>query len=438
MERTFGVVALVMGLVGCGSDEFSVNEGGSVAFGLTGPTGELTTGQVILDCDVESGYEVDQWRDSDPSGAGLWIGAVYQTHGEHSGDNHPVGTATVDFSLPGSHVLALSSYEPVDWVLTVGPDTTLEKVLLFGYHQQTLSAPEGLAVEYVEGPACGYAWPGDDQGCDTEGLVAAAEAAAGLPLAGFDGCYDASDFVWALGSSEGDGDDDEVDEDEGECVNADGTVADFDDDGAVDPGDCGTNADGSSADCGGDTGGQGDPGDDCVNADGTVGDCEDQDEPAADPGSTFGLSPLVGAPPVISDCDVASGYETYRYVQASGEAGLLVASVYQTPAGVASVTVSTPGDHVLALSSYEAVTWDVVVGPESTVSKIFVAGYGDQVVNAGGIPVEVVEGPACGYSVPYNGGGCETGELLGAFEAASGLAIGHFEGCYDASDFDWQ
>ncbi|MDC0723140.1 hypothetical protein [Nannocystis bainbridge] len=42
--------------------------------------------------------------------------------------------------------------------------------------------------------ACGYFWPENDSGCDTPGLVAGAEAATGLSLTTFAGCYEASSF----------------------------------------------------------------------------------------------------------------------------------------------------------------------------------------------------------------------------------------------------
>jgi hypothetical protein len=103
--------------------------------------------------------------------------------------------------------------------------------------------------------------------------------------------------------------------------------------------------------------------------------------------------------------------------------------------GRAQVKMHAPGEHVLALASYEPVTWDLSLGPNSQVREILVWGYHQQVVvGAGEIPVRQVAGPSCGYSWPYNNGGCDTEELVASVEAAAGQRVQHFEGCYRASE----
>ena len=132
-------------------------------------------------------------------GPELHILGVYETHSNHGGGNHPSGEATVHVEREGAMVLALSSYEPVHWSVTAAPGAVIEKVILNGYHAQTADVPPGVPVEtHDEGQmlaACAYEWPGDDQGCDTQGLVSALEGLTGRTLTSFHGCYDADAFV---------------------------------------------------------------------------------------------------------------------------------------------------------------------------------------------------------------------------------------------------
>lgn len=161
--------------------------------------GPGTVPHAVLDCDFPGGYGLTAVRTGEEGPPRLWITGVYQTHSDHSGGNHPTGAGHVQFDLPGENVLVVSSYEPVDWTIELGPDAELSRVIAIGYHEQTVDAPEGVLVEtfsYETGdePECGYSLPGDGGGCEGEDLVAWAEAHTELTMSGFDGCYDASQF----------------------------------------------------------------------------------------------------------------------------------------------------------------------------------------------------------------------------------------------------
>ena len=155
---------------------------------------EPTDGFVIQDCATDAGYEVDAFSRDNADDTRFWLLSVYETHTDHSFGNHPMGEATLDVTEPGGHVIAIGSYEPVTWNLTVGPDSEVEEILVFGYHEQIVEGAQGIPVTYVEGPACGYAYPDDGQGCDTQGLIDEVEAAAGRLVSHFEGCYRATDF----------------------------------------------------------------------------------------------------------------------------------------------------------------------------------------------------------------------------------------------------
>lgn len=135
-------------------------------------------------------------------GAELHIFGVYETHSNHSGGSHPAGAATVHVERQGSHVLALSSYEPVTWTVTAEPGVVIEKIILNGYHAQTASAPSGVPVEAYDYEVHGnwlgayaYAWPGSTGGSDTQALVATLEQLAGRGMTSFHGCYQGTSYV---------------------------------------------------------------------------------------------------------------------------------------------------------------------------------------------------------------------------------------------------
>lgn len=100
-------------------------------------------------------------------------------------------------------IIILSAYESTEWQIHRDDDVLIEKIILNGYHSQTLvgagdikvldhSGPENHFVQYV------YTW-------DTSYLgyinslapewVYRIEAVAGVPLSTFTGCYQASEFT---------------------------------------------------------------------------------------------------------------------------------------------------------------------------------------------------------------------------------------------------
>ena len=121
----------------------------------------------------------------------LHIIGVYQA----SGNALTVDVTRVDVPL----TLVLSSYEPVAFTLNLAPGVLLEQVILNGYNAHTVQGQGAATVTDVSGQfnfyaACAYAWPEDDGGCNTPGLVAGAEAATGLSLTTFAACYEGSSF----------------------------------------------------------------------------------------------------------------------------------------------------------------------------------------------------------------------------------------------------
>jgi len=113
--------------------------------------------------------------------------------------------------------------------------------------------------------------------------------------------------------------------------------------------------------------------------------------------------------------------------------GIYETSSDHTRTGDASVTIDRPGSHVLVLSAYEATNWHVRLAAGATVRAVQLFGVEAQTVDLPG--VTVTHGTACGYSYPYNGGGCDTNQLLTLAKAQAGVSITSFHGCYQASNW---
>lgn len=111
----------------------------------------------------------------------------------HGGGNHPQGSATVIVNRPGKAVtLVLTAYEPIGWKLQPSENTFIERVILSGYHPQSITArPEGTKVadrSRRPGGARGYffAYKKDNR---YQKVLDAVGELTDLPVASFQGAY---------------------------------------------------------------------------------------------------------------------------------------------------------------------------------------------------------------------------------------------------------
>jgi hypothetical protein len=98
----------------------------------------------------------------------------------------------------------------------------------------------------------------------------------------------------------------------------------------------------------------------------------------------------------------------------------------------------------LLLSSYEPVHWIVTLSPGTQIDSVLLNGYHSQSIAIDpSIPVETRSydqtvtnfGNWCGYSLPYNGGGCDTDLLIDGVTSHTGLDWTSFNGCYTGEQF---
>jgi hypothetical protein len=107
------------------------------------------------------------------------------------------GSVRVRVTRPGSSVLVLSAYSQTTWNVQVAPGAQVERILVSGYEEQRIHAPEGIPVEiqsfnqsqkWLGSP--GYEWPAPS----SARLVNASEGLVRRKLTSFRGCYEGASF----------------------------------------------------------------------------------------------------------------------------------------------------------------------------------------------------------------------------------------------------
>jgi hypothetical protein len=154
----------------------------------------------VLDCNTAAGYKVQGFDapvvTHDEAGREVLYLGVYEA--ENRGfQEHAMGHATVLDDRTAPHTLVLTSYEGVRWNIATAPGSGLERVITAGYYEQQVQVTgKKVSVEHRgrSQVACGYSYPYNGEGCDTDNALAAASTWAGAPVSQMAGCYQASLF----------------------------------------------------------------------------------------------------------------------------------------------------------------------------------------------------------------------------------------------------
>ena len=137
------------------------------------------------------------------TGTEVHVIGVYETSSDHDSQKHPIGDGLVRIERAGTHALVLSAYEPTRWKIELVAGARIKSIHLVGMHAQTVMPPhEDITIttdtsEQTLSGACGYSWPYNGEGCDTNRLIELAKNRTGLAVTSFHGCYHASS--WTLG-----------------------------------------------------------------------------------------------------------------------------------------------------------------------------------------------------------------------------------------------
>lgn len=129
----------------------------------------------------------------DPADPELHVISVYQGSG-----------GVIDVTVrarPRPVVLALTSYEPIEWRVTLEPGATIDRVLVSDFPGGAASSvtglPLGVTAEVIEACGYGYGWEPlhNTGGGDLRSTISALRGLTGLAETTFQGCYEGSAFV---------------------------------------------------------------------------------------------------------------------------------------------------------------------------------------------------------------------------------------------------
>lgn len=166
--------------------------GGGNSIKATRPRGTTVGGNStgVHGCRTAAGYEYNHYEEA-RGGVGrtqLHVVGIYEPA--------PEGSVEVRVKRQGASVLVLSAYDATRWNVVIEPGAVVQKILVSGYHEQSVDAPPGIPVEVRSYDQTfsylgfGHAWPSHK----TTDLVDTAEGLTGLELTSFRGCYASNRF----------------------------------------------------------------------------------------------------------------------------------------------------------------------------------------------------------------------------------------------------
>ncbi len=139
---------------------------------------------VIQGCNTAADYETSTYRTGRVGDTPVFAVGIH-TDGSF-GDS---SSYEVEWALDGNGVLVLTGYEEAVWNVTVAAGASLSRVLVLSFEGATVNlAGSDAEVEIIDGfTDTAYAYPS----LPASALIAFAERHLGLPVDGFDGCYEA-------------------------------------------------------------------------------------------------------------------------------------------------------------------------------------------------------------------------------------------------------
>ena len=164
---------------------------------------EFSPPTITNSCGVGGSQDFSSYTATSKQNQELHFIGVYESHSKHSGNHHPTGTINVKIERKNKPIiLALSSYEPVEWNVILAPGVVVEKIILNGYHDQSVVGVSQIPVEEFSYEETGnylglvYRWDdGDPRGAKNYSLLPSLEQLFDTKLTSFQGCYRGTNFV---------------------------------------------------------------------------------------------------------------------------------------------------------------------------------------------------------------------------------------------------
>jgi hypothetical protein len=152
-------------------------------------------------CGVGGTQDYSMYKTGNKSQTALHLIGLYEARGDHRIGHHPTGQVKVRVAKQKQPiVLALSAYEPVQWKIEAEPGAAIEKIIVNGYHDQTVVVDKNIPVKEYSYEETGqnlgnfmYQWnSAKDKSANS--LVHKLEKLTGSQLTSFQGCYRGTSF----------------------------------------------------------------------------------------------------------------------------------------------------------------------------------------------------------------------------------------------------
>ncbi|MCW6051484.1 hypothetical protein K4039_15660 [Lyngbya sp. CCAP 1446/10] len=202
----FGIAAALIGALGIGTGLWVVP---TVQQKLTQKTAFTSPISSAANCGIGGSDDFSAYVGSSSSDKELHLIGVYEANSEHGNGNLSKSalakpTKRIEINVEPRNkpiILALSAYEPVNWNINVEPGTVIEKIIVNGYHNQTVSGVSGIPIEEYSYEETGnyignfiYKWGATTESPNTPSLVTKLEQINRTSLTSFQGCYRGTNF----------------------------------------------------------------------------------------------------------------------------------------------------------------------------------------------------------------------------------------------------
>ena len=194
----FGIAAALIGALGIGTGVWVVP---AVQQKLAEKTTFISPISSTANCGIGGSDDFSSYVGSSNGNKELHLIGVYEATSEHGNGNRATGAIEVKVERRNKPIiLALSAYEPVNWNVTLEPGAVIEKIIVNGYYNQTVSGVSGVPIQVHTEEATGnfignfiYKW-GATPESNTPSLVTQLEQMNGTSLTSFQGCYRSTNF----------------------------------------------------------------------------------------------------------------------------------------------------------------------------------------------------------------------------------------------------
>jgi hypothetical protein len=197
----FGIAAALIGALGVGTGLWVVP---AVQQKLAEKTAFISPISSTANCGLDGSNDFSAYIGSSSGNKELHLIGVYEANAAHGNRNY-LSKSAIEIKVERRNkpiILALSAYEPVQWNITAEPGAVIEKIIVNGYHNQTVSGVSGIPIEEYSYEETGnyigdfiYKWGATPESTNTSSLVTKLEQINRTSLTSFQGCYRGTNFT---------------------------------------------------------------------------------------------------------------------------------------------------------------------------------------------------------------------------------------------------